>query len=70
MFAMHVRHEVFRALGQVEDCLQVDDFRAGALYVGEAARENLQQTKVTFHLLFGYIMLCNHFLLMMFYVDI
>ena len=42
VLAVHVGNEMLRALGQVHDRLQVDDFRARRAYRGELAREHAQ----------------------------
>ena len=47
---MNVGQEVLRALGQVEDGLQVDDFGTGIDNGGKAALEQLQVAQVLYNM--------------------
>ena len=46
VLAVDVGDEVFGALGQVQNGLQVDDFGAGGLYVGELLGQHFQIVQV------------------------
>ena len=56
MLTMDVGHEVLRALGQIENGLEVDNLGARAVRVREHLRENLQHPEVGR----GYLFFCKH----------
>ncbi len=50
VLAVEVGHEMLRPFGEVENCLEVDDFRRGRLDAAEILRQQLEHAPVAFYL--------------------